>query len=190
MNLRNSSISHLVAGLMGLSFLFLAYSAYVVPMQLSFWANRDPCDPYPTLIFDLIVDTYFLVLSHFTQRILACWCVLHLADYQLCEYQCRCLSDVDCGFRLISDNEWQIEIILNFFIGFYESGCYEDSLGSIARRYMSTITLFWFDISTSIPLSYVDLYYSKVSDLIYITPGLISKASQEVDFFLSKFFEL
>ena len=53
----------LVAGLMALSFVFLAYSAYVVPMQLSFWANRDPCDPFPTLYFDLVVDTYFLVIS-------------------------------------------------------------------------------------------------------------------------------
>ena len=46
---------------MALSFLFLAYSAYVVPMQLSFWAIRDACDPFPTLTFDLVVDTYFLV---------------------------------------------------------------------------------------------------------------------------------
>jgi hypothetical protein len=49
------------AVLMTLSFLFLAYSAYVVPMQLSFWAHREACDPFPTLSFDLVVDSYFLV---------------------------------------------------------------------------------------------------------------------------------
>jgi hypothetical protein len=43
------------------SFVFLAYSAYVVPMQLSFWAHREACDPFPTISFDLVVDTYFMV---------------------------------------------------------------------------------------------------------------------------------
>ena len=46
---------------MTLSFVFLAYSAYVVPMQLSFWAGRGACEPFPTLSFDLVVDTYFVV---------------------------------------------------------------------------------------------------------------------------------
>jgi hypothetical protein len=40
---------------------FLIYSAYVVPMQLSFWMRDDPCDPFPTLYTDAVVDTYFLV---------------------------------------------------------------------------------------------------------------------------------
>jgi hypothetical protein len=57
----------------------------------------------------------------------------------------------------------QAEIVLTFFIGFYETGCYIDSLPAIARRYVSSPTRFWFDASTSIPLSYLDLYYAKVS---------------------------
>ena len=56
----------------------------------------------------------------------------------------------------------QVEVIFNFFIGFHDSGCYEDNLGVIARRYIMTPSLFFFDILTSIPLSYVDFYYSKV----------------------------
>jgi hypothetical protein len=56
----------------------------------------------------------------------------------------------------------QIEIILTFFIGFYETGCYVESSSAIARRYLSSPTRFWFDVSTSIPLSYMDLYFAKV----------------------------
>jgi hypothetical protein len=57
----------------------------------------------------------------------------------------------------------QLEIILNFFIGYYDAGCYEDSLFAIAKRNLSDPSLFWFDAMTSIPLSYIDLYFSKVS---------------------------
>jgi hypothetical protein len=49
--------------MMGLSCLLLAYSAYVVPMQLSFWITDDLCNPFPTLYSDIVVDTYFLVRS-------------------------------------------------------------------------------------------------------------------------------
>jgi hypothetical protein len=56
----------------------------------------------------------------------------------------------------------QIEIILNFFIGFHESGFYHDSLPDIARRYFFAVGKFTFDVLTSIPLSYIDLYFSKV----------------------------
>ncbi len=59
----------------------------------------------------------------------------------------------------------QLEIILTFFIGFYETSSYIDSLPVIAKRYLSSPTLFWFDVSTSIPLSYIDLYFAKVSAL-------------------------
>ncbi len=47
---------------MAMSCLLLAYSAYVVPMQLSFWITDDPCDPFPTLYTDVVVDIYFMVL--------------------------------------------------------------------------------------------------------------------------------
>jgi hypothetical protein len=51
----------LLAVVRALSCLFLVYSAYVVPMQLSFWMRDNPCDPYETLYTDLVVDTFFLV---------------------------------------------------------------------------------------------------------------------------------
>ena len=47
--------------MMALSCLLLAYSAYVVPMQLSFWITDDLCNPFPTLYSDILVDTYFMV---------------------------------------------------------------------------------------------------------------------------------
>ncbi len=56
----------------------------------------------------------------------------------------------------------QAEIILTFFIGFHRNGLYIDSVSVISRRYVSSLSLFWFDVATSIPLSYVDIYYSKV----------------------------
>ncbi len=49
------------AAILSLSCLFLAYSAYAVPMQLSFWNSQDPCDEFPTLFIDVVVDTYFMV---------------------------------------------------------------------------------------------------------------------------------
>ncbi len=56
----------------------------------------------------------------------------------------------------------QVEIILTFFIGFHQNGLYIDSISAISRRYFFSLSLFWFDVATSIPLSYVDIYYSKV----------------------------
>ena len=38
----------------------LVYSAAVVPLQLSLW-ERKLCQPVPTLYFDIIVDSFFLV---------------------------------------------------------------------------------------------------------------------------------
>ncbi len=46
-----------------MSCLLLAYSAYAVPMQLSFWDREDPCNPFPTLYIDIFVDTFFMVLA-------------------------------------------------------------------------------------------------------------------------------
>ncbi len=56
------------AGMMLASCAFLIYSAYVVPMQLSFWMRDDPCDPFPTLYSDAVVDTYFLVRAGILNR--------------------------------------------------------------------------------------------------------------------------
>ncbi len=59
--------------MMAVSCLLLAYSAYVVPMQLSFWITDDLCNPFPTLYSDVFVDTYFMVLF----RVWLYWLMAH-----------------------------------------------------------------------------------------------------------------
>jgi hypothetical protein len=45
------------------SAILLLYSAVVVPFQICMWDYSDPCNIFPTLQFDIFVDTFFLVLS-------------------------------------------------------------------------------------------------------------------------------
>ncbi len=39
----------------------LLYTAIIVPIQLFLWNYEDPCNIFPTLYLDLIVDLFFLV---------------------------------------------------------------------------------------------------------------------------------
>jgi hypothetical protein len=39
----------------------LLYTAFVVPVQICLWNYEDPCNAFPTLYFDVIVDTFFMV---------------------------------------------------------------------------------------------------------------------------------
>ena len=51
----------------------------------------------------------------------------------------------------------QAEILLNFFVGYTdEDGVYVDDLGMVARHYLGSFWLFWFDAITSIPFSLID----------------------------------
>ena len=45
-----------------ISAVLLAYSAVVVPFQICMWDYSDPCNTFPTLNFDMFVDTFFLVM--------------------------------------------------------------------------------------------------------------------------------
>ena len=49
------------AGKLLLNAVMLSYSAAIVPVQLSFWEPIDICTARPTLYFDVLVDTFFLV---------------------------------------------------------------------------------------------------------------------------------
>ncbi len=40
---------------------FLLYTAIIVPLQICLWDYNDPCNKFPSLEFDLLVDTFFLV---------------------------------------------------------------------------------------------------------------------------------
>ncbi len=37
------------------------------------------------------------------------------------------------------------------------------SLSEVARHYTASPSRFWFDVGTSVPLSYTDLYYAEVA---------------------------
>ncbi len=57
----------------------------------------------------------------------------------------------------------QFEILLQFFIGFYdESEVYIDSFRKNAFRYLTAISGFWFDCATSLPWSYNDMQAYRV----------------------------
>ncbi len=57
----------------------------------------------------------------------------------------------------------QIEVFCQFFIAYYDSsGTYVDSIALVAKRYTMSITAFWFDITTSLPWSYLDVYAYQV----------------------------
>jgi hypothetical protein len=45
-----------------LSGVLLLYTAIIVPVQICMWKYDDPCNAFPTLYFDVIVDSFFLVI--------------------------------------------------------------------------------------------------------------------------------
>ena len=46
-----------------ISAILLLYSAVVVPFQICMWDYSDPCNTFPTLRFDMFVDTFFMVTN-------------------------------------------------------------------------------------------------------------------------------
>jgi hypothetical protein len=40
---------------------FLIYTTILVPVQICLWNYEDPCNKFPTLYFDVIVDAFFMV---------------------------------------------------------------------------------------------------------------------------------
>ena len=40
---------------------FLLYTAVIVPVQICMWNYDDPCNKFPTLYFDIGVDSFFMV---------------------------------------------------------------------------------------------------------------------------------
>jgi hypothetical protein len=50
-----------VAGMLVTRTLALFYTAVIVPVQICMWNYEDPCNMFPTLAFDVIVDVFFMV---------------------------------------------------------------------------------------------------------------------------------
>lgn len=59
--------------MLSISGLLLLYSAVVVPFQICIWDYSDPCNTFPTLLFDVVVDTFFLVRLVRGSPIRSCW---------------------------------------------------------------------------------------------------------------------
>ncbi len=116
----------------------LFYTAMVVPVQIFMWDYTDQCNTFPTLFFDVLVDLFFLVSI---TRILQI--IQHLIPKIL---------------RL------QMEVVVPFFMGKLDvSDTYCDDIRVIARKYLASLTGFWFDFLTSLPWSVNDLYTLQVS---------------------------
>ena len=45
------------------SAILLLYTAVIVPVQICMWTYDNPCKIFPTLYFDLFVDTFFMVAA-------------------------------------------------------------------------------------------------------------------------------
>ncbi len=54
------------------SAIFLFYTAVVVPYQICLWNYDDPCNMFPSLYFDVIVDVFFMVLAAYERRLGCC----------------------------------------------------------------------------------------------------------------------
>ncbi len=58
----------------------------------------------------------------------------------------------------------QMEIGLNFLVGYWNGeGEYVDSPSAVAKHYVGSIFRFWFDITTSVPFSFIDYNVAMVS---------------------------
>ncbi len=60
-----------MAVMLFVSAILLLYSAVVVPFQLCMWDYTDPCNIFPTLNFDMFVDSFFMVPMLFYCRSVA-----------------------------------------------------------------------------------------------------------------------
>ncbi len=48
---------------------FLMYTATIVPIQICMWNYDDSCNMFPTLYFDVGIDTYFIVSCIYSAQI-------------------------------------------------------------------------------------------------------------------------
>lgn len=93
---------------LGVTGVFLLYTAIFTPFMIAFYFLDSICSPAPTVHFDAVLDTFFL-----------------------------------------------LDICVHFLTGIYKDGDYFDDFSTVAREYLKGY--FWFDVLTSIPISYIEL---------------------------------
>ena len=64
-NIKSTCLHHFALctqpGMLFCSAALLLYTAVIVPVQICLWNYEDPCNAFPTLYFDVIVDAFFMV---------------------------------------------------------------------------------------------------------------------------------
>jgi hypothetical protein len=79
----------------------LLYTAVIVPVQICMWSYDDPCSAFPTLSFDVFVDTFFLV--GFTAQYLHFFSVTKCSRLTIkFARSCRVTRHVTCLILIIS----------------------------------------------------------------------------------------
>jgi hypothetical protein len=74
-----------VAGILFTSGALLFYTAMVVPVQIFMWDYSDPCNMFPTLYFDVVVDVFFMVKPSRERTGNIARCPLAPLDVSCCE---------------------------------------------------------------------------------------------------------
>ena len=84
------------AGILFLSGALLLYTALVVPVQILVWDYGDPCHMFPTLYFDVSVDTFFMVnrggeeLNHLHDTVIVCKWTYQISEQNHVAKACCC----------------------------------------------------------------------------------------------------
>ena len=128
---------------MVISGMLLLYTIAVAPVQIGFFRPTNNCDIFPTLFWDVAVDCFFVVRAFAATRARAASAARASFGYMPCRGRASA-ARVSCGqVRWLARR--QMEVVLQFGMGFYgEDGTYQDDLGTIAVRYVSSPFLFWF----------------------------------------------
>jgi hypothetical protein len=141
----------------------------VVPFQICVWDYSDPCNMFPTLHFDVFVDTFFMVpqiliasASHATvQQKLLVLSSLRGFWMTAATHFCTCplvLILLPDTVPSTTNPLPQLEVASQFFIAYYDAnGTYVDDFASVFSKYCLSIENFCFDTVTSLPWSYLDV---------------------------------
>ena len=161
-------IINFLAGTLCICGLLLIYSSVIIPPQLCLWNYDNSCSMFPTLYFDVFVDSFFLVKkihtihTFFSIYLWACF-TGHRKDRHFIPSFCMLHLFSELWLYSKHTAVEQLDIILQFFTGIHnEDLSYCDDMRKIALYNLSSLTGFWFDCVTSIPFSYMDLYSREV----------------------------
>jgi hypothetical protein len=144
----------MATGILFCSAALLLYTAVIVPVQICLWTYDDPCNAFPTLYFDVIVDTFFVVPrppyfsfpSH-TDRELLQLSIWPPSTPPSTIQKCFPTADLSASqsWPKSTHATAQLEALLQFLLGrFRVDMSYDDSLLSVIAHNLASPTAFWF----------------------------------------------